>query len=236
MQPVQIDLTLADIAVRLCLTLIAAGMIGFNRETHDHTAGLRTTMLVGLAAAVCMVLANILIGTTGKTATSFVNFDPMRLPLGVLTGVGFIGGGAILKHQMSITGVTTAATLWIMTAIGLCFGAGQLILGGLAAALGFFTLLAMKWLEQHFRRKNLAIVTILTSDGLSSVDLDRLIGPLGCRTRLLRWNRMAESDQKKIVFEIEWWRAIATEPSYDFIKIIEANYHVDKFVVIRYEV
>src|SRR5215470_10584921 len=118
-----------DIAVRLALTMLAGAIIGFNRGARGHAAGFRTTILVGLAASVAMIQTNILLPMTGKTSESFAVMDLMRLPLGILTGVGFIGGGTIVKKGDLVTGVTTAATLWLMTVIGLCFGAGQLLLG-----------------------------------------------------------------------------------------------------------
>ncbi len=71
----------------------------------------------------------------------------MRLPLGILTGVGFIGGGAILKHSDSIHRVTTAATLWFVTVVGLCFGGGQIGLGVSGANLGLLALRVLKLLE-----------------------------------------------------------------------------------------
>ena len=67
--------------------------------------------------------------TTGKPTDSFVTLDLMRLPLGILTGMGFIGAGAILKKGDIVLGVTTATTLWFVTVLGLCFGGGQWILG-----------------------------------------------------------------------------------------------------------
>jgi putative Mg2+ transporter-C (MgtC) family protein len=72
-----------------------------------------------------MIQANILLPMEGKTSNTFAVMDVMRLPLGVLTGVGFIGGGAILKKGDLVTGVTTAAALWLMTIIGLCLGGGR---------------------------------------------------------------------------------------------------------------
>jgi putative Mg2+ transporter-C (MgtC) family protein len=118
-----------DIIVRLLLVIASGALIGVNREVGGHAAGFRTTILVGLAACLAMIQANLLLSTIGKTSQSFVSMDVLRFPLGVLTGVGFIGGGAILKRGDLVTGVTTAATLWIMTAIGLCIGGGQLVVG-----------------------------------------------------------------------------------------------------------
>jgi putative Mg2+ transporter-C (MgtC) family protein len=83
---------------------------------------------------------NLLLPTVGRASNSFVAMDPMRLPLGVLTGVGFIGGGAILRRGSLVVGVTTAATLWLVTIIGLCLGGGQIELGLATAAIGFFAL------------------------------------------------------------------------------------------------
>ncbi len=100
-------------------------MLGLNRTERGMTAGLRTTILVSLAAAVSMIQVNLLLVTLGKTSDSFSVLDLMRLPLGVLTGMGFIGGGAILKRGNRVSGVTTAATLWVATVLGLCFGGGQ---------------------------------------------------------------------------------------------------------------
>jgi len=126
------------------MTLIAGAVMGFNREARGHAAGLRTTILVGLAAAVSMIQANVLLPVEGKTTDSFGEIDLMRLPLGILTGVGFIGAGAILRRGDWIIGVTTAATLWIMTVIGLCFGGGQLALGCVATILAVITLWALR--------------------------------------------------------------------------------------------
>src|SRR5437016_13381340 len=101
--------TLTDIALRLLMTMLAGAIIGFNRGARGHAAGFRTTILVCLAASVAMIQTNILLPLSGKTQGSFAVMDLMRLPLGILTGVGFIGGGAILKKGDMVAGVTTAA-------------------------------------------------------------------------------------------------------------------------------
>src|SRR5215475_4281882 len=124
-----------EIALRLVLTVIAGLLIGYNRTEHGKAAGLRTTLLVCLAASFAMIQVNLLLPTAGRAPDSFVTNDLMRLPLGILTGVGFIGAGAILRRRDVVTGVTTAATIWYVTVIGLCFGGGQILLGWLATAI-----------------------------------------------------------------------------------------------------
>src|ERR1700683_830561 len=105
-----LTLTWQEIALRLALSVVAGTLIGLDRGEHCHPAGLRTTLLVCLAAAVAMIQANLLLDTTGKAGDSFITLDLMRLPLGILTGMGFIGGGAILRRDSLVVGVTTAAT------------------------------------------------------------------------------------------------------------------------------
>lgn len=137
-----------DIMLRLLLVIAAGALIGINREIGGHAAGFRTTILVGLAACLMMIQANLLLTTWGRTPQSFASMDILRFPLGVLTGVGFIGGGVILKRGDLVTGVTTAATLWIMTAIGLCIGGGQLIVGCVGAVIAFIVLSSLKWFDR----------------------------------------------------------------------------------------
>src|SRR6185437_5898533 len=155
----------ADIGLRLLLTVIAGALIGLNRGEHGHPAGLRTTLLVGLAASLSMILANLLLDTAGKPDGSFAVLDLMRLPLGILTGVGFIGAGAIIRRGDGVEGVTTAATLWFVTMVGLCLGGGQLILGSVATAIGLVVLIALKALENRVPSARRATIELILDGG-----------------------------------------------------------------------
>ncbi len=155
-----LELTWSDLAIRLLCTLIAGAAIGYNRGESGKAAGLRTTILVCVAAAVAMLQMNYLLTLTGRSSDSFVMNDLMRLPLGILTGVGFIGGGAILRRGNLVIGVTTAATLWYVTVVGLCFGGGQVLLGWAATALGLFVLWGLKWLEDFMPVQEQALLTV----------------------------------------------------------------------------
>jgi putative Mg2+ transporter-C (MgtC) family protein len=95
----------------------------------------------------------VLLPTAGRQPDSFVMNDLMRLPLGILTGVGFIGGGAIVKRGDNVQGLTTAATLWFVTVVGLCFGGGQIGLGVAGGVLGLLILRALKLLELKLKQK-----------------------------------------------------------------------------------
>jgi putative Mg2+ transporter-C (MgtC) family protein len=148
-----LELSWTNVAVRLVLTVLVGIVIGYDRSAHGKAAGMRTTVLVCLAASVAMIQANLLLSMAGRPTGSFVMNDLMRLPLGILTGMGFIGGGAILRRGSLVIGVTTAATLWLVTVIGLCIGGGQLELGLAATVLGLFALRVLRW-SKHACRKN----------------------------------------------------------------------------------
>lgn len=149
-----------DVLIRVVLALIAGALIGLDRSEAGKSAGLRTTMLVCLAACLGMLQANALLAQAGKHSDSFAVLDLMRLPLGILTGMGFIGAGAVLRRDGLVTGVTTAATLWFVTVIGLCFGGGQLELGVLGLVLGLVVLWVLHGFEQRLKRDRSAWLTV----------------------------------------------------------------------------
>jgi putative Mg2+ transporter-C (MgtC) family protein len=170
-----LTLTWHEIAIRLTLSVIAGALIGFDRGEHGRPAGLRTTLLVCLAAAVAMVQANLLLSTRGRSPDSFVDMDVMRLPLGILTGMGFIGGGAILRRDGFVLGVTTAATLWFVTVIGLCFGGGQIGLGIAATVLGGLVLSGLRWFDYSVKREQHGTLFLTTERDLPHEEAIRAI-------------------------------------------------------------
>jgi putative Mg2+ transporter-C (MgtC) family protein len=219
--------TWRDVYLRLLLTIIAGVVVGLDRGARGHAAGLRTTILVALAASVAMLQANILLVVGGKQHDSFGVMDLMRLPLGILTGIGFIGGGAILRRGGLVAGVTTAATLWVMTVIGLCFGGGQLGLGSTATLLTLLTLRAVKWIDVRIPREQHAVLAIAGAPNSSSVtDLVALIAPLGYEARFRRLTGGEDRNHAKLWFEIWWKRAEITGPPLDLMKLINDHYMV----------
>lgn len=204
-----LDPSWGEIALRLFLAALAGALVGYNRQRGGHAAGLRTIMLITLAACIAMIQANLLLSTTGKPGSSFVSMDILRLPLGVLTGVGFIGGGVILRRGNEVAGVTTAASIWIMTIIGLCFGGGQLLLGGIATAIAFIVVAPAKLLDRRIRREFDARITVRTSHGTEPALVAQAIEDLGCETRLMKYARLAGNDVE-ISYALRW---LAGEPA-----------------------
>jgi len=196
-----LNLAWTDIIVRLACALIAAGIIGYNRGEHGKAAGLRTTLLVCLAAAVAMLQVNALLPLAGRGSDSFVMNDLMRLPLGILTGVGFIGAGAILRRREVVTGVTTAATLWYVTVIGLCFGGGQIELGWLATALGCIVLWSLHWV-QRFMVMQVRARLALTLDDSGPADADIRRSLRDAELTIKETSLIADGGRRTYVYEV----------------------------------
>jgi putative Mg2+ transporter-C (MgtC) family protein len=221
----ELTLTWQDAVLRLALAVAAGALVGFNREQRGQAAGLRTTILVCLAACLAMVLANLLLATTGKDPSKFAQIDVLRLPLGILSGIGFIGAGAIMRRGDVVVGVVTAATIWFMTVVGLCPGAGQLLLGGGAAVLAFVLLWALHYVDRRIARAFRGGLTISAQrDGLPEVDLRRQLEASGYR--IVAWAVTYEdaAERYEAHAELEWLGHEADrgrEP--DFVKPLATN-------------
>jgi putative Mg2+ transporter-C (MgtC) family protein len=200
------------IALRLLLTVIAGAILGAERSKSGHPAGLRTTLLVTLAASISMIQMNLLIQTNGKPHDSYVVMDLMRLPLGILTGVGFIGAGAIVRKGEMVLGITTAATMWFATVVGLCLGGGQLVLGTTATVIGFLVLWAVRFGEQHLETYQRGAITVV-SDGksVSAQSLSRLLRSEQIHIKSVSARYEGMEPRNRFQFEIRWHRQDPTD-------------------------
>jgi putative Mg2+ transporter-C (MgtC) family protein len=125
-----------EVAFRLVLAVVLAGLLGWDRESKDRPAGLRTYMLVALAAAVFTVLT-FEIYETVNAAHPGGNSDPIRIIEAVTAGVAFLAAGTIIQGRDSVRGLTTGAGMWMAGALGVAVGAGHYIIAILAALLSF---------------------------------------------------------------------------------------------------
>lgn len=126
-----------DLSVRLLIAALLGLAIGFEREIHGHPAGLRTHMLVALGSALFTVLSIhgfLSESMSGVDGSRVAAVDPTRIAAQIVSGIGFLGAGAILKDGIVIRGLTTAASLWATSAVGMAAGAGEYAIAGVAAA------------------------------------------------------------------------------------------------------
>ncbi|MCA0756791.1 MgtC/SapB family protein [Paenibacillus sp. N4] len=136
------------ILIRLLLALVLGGLVGFEREQSNHAAGFRTNILVCLGSCLLMLLS--MYGFAAFVDEVNVRVDPARLAAAVITGIGFLGAGTILFTGKSITGLTTAASLWVVSAIGLAVGAGFYFAAGVTTIMVLVTLWAFNKLEKRY--------------------------------------------------------------------------------------
>jgi putative Mg2+ transporter-C (MgtC) family protein len=200
-----LTLTWSDLALRLACTVIAGILVGADRDERGKAAGIRTNVLVSLAASLSMILANGLLGTAGKSGSSFVQLDMMRLPLGILSGMGFIGAGVILRKGEMVIGVTTAATLWTVTMLGLCFGAGKILLGSIGLLLTLSTLWVLRLVEAHLSQEQRGSLCLVTADEELSNELRGLVKQSGMEVH--SWSVDVSRERARVVIQCELlWR------------------------------
>jgi putative Mg2+ transporter-C (MgtC) family protein len=118
------NLDLWEVAVRLAVAAALTGAVGLERELRERAAGLRTHMLVGVGSALFTIISAYAWGDFIFDRTQGTAFDPTRIAAQIVTGIGFLGAGVIIRQGLSIRGVTTAAGLWVAAAIGMAVGAG----------------------------------------------------------------------------------------------------------------
>jgi len=132
---------------RVFLAFVLGGLVGFERERTQRPAGLRTHMLVAAGAA-CFTVASIY-GFQGLGANS----DPARLAAQIITGIGFLGAGAIFRTGDTVKGITTASSIWITAAIGILIGAGMIYLAIFTTVMTWFVLFVLKSIEMRLERR-----------------------------------------------------------------------------------
>ena len=143
----------AEIAARLLSALVAGALIGYERSFHGRPAGFRTHALVCTASSLLM-LVTVYEGHWMRAASALVQLDPTRMAQGIMTGIGFLGAGVIIKEGLSVRGLTTAASIWLAAASGVACGLGQWPLVVASASLGLLVLI-LSPVERilHNRRK-----------------------------------------------------------------------------------
>jgi putative Mg2+ transporter-C (MgtC) family protein len=136
-----------DVLIRLAVAAGLTGAIGLERELRERAAGLRTHMLVGVGAALFTIVSAYGWSDFGFSTPAGVVFDPTRIAAQIVTGIGFLGAGAIIQQGLTVRGLTTAASLWIVAAIGMAVGAGYYSAALIATGIALVGLGPFRWLE-----------------------------------------------------------------------------------------
>ena len=135
-----------EVVLRILASMVIGGLVGTQREFKGNSAGLRTHTLVALGSCIAMLTNEYLF----KTYSHISTMDIARMGSYVITGIGFLGAGSIIKDGFRVRGLTTAAGLWVVACLGIAIGAGFYLAAGVGTALVYLTISVLKWFESRF--------------------------------------------------------------------------------------
>jgi putative Mg2+ transporter-C (MgtC) family protein len=186
--------------LRLGISFLAGMLIGIEREAHSQPAGMRTHILIAIGSTLGMLISIYI----PQAYPEFQNGDPGRIAAQVVTGIGFLGAGAILRFGANVRGLTTAASIWAMAMLGLTIGAGLFKISLVAALIILFSLTIMDVFEKHFFRDKLfkRIEITVRKKSTELDDLRNLIRSLGIRIQDVDIRKNTGETTDKFVFYV----------------------------------
>lgn len=196
----------AELVLRIAVGAVLGGIIGYERDRHRRHVGLRTHLIVAMAAATFMVISSHFVYWQHYGKEDLVAVDSSRIAASVVSGIGFLAGGAILRQGVSVQGLTTAAGLWLVTAIGMSAGAGMYPIAIVVTAMGIFALTVLRRFEDkddHRVRRRLSVV--LSPEQSSIGEVVSALARLSATVGELEYERRLDDERKPVVatFEVQ---------------------------------
>jgi putative Mg2+ transporter-C (MgtC) family protein len=190
------DADFVQYSLRLVFALLIGGLIGLEREFKGKPAGMRTNMLMCMGSCLIMILSVEVALNTEKIA------DPGRIAAQVVTGIGFLGAGTIIRSRASVVGLTSAATLWFVAALGLVIGYGRYDLALVSAVLIVITLTAIARLEDRLEvKESLHVLRLLIRGG---PDIIKKFKAVMADHRITPENIVLERQEKAVYIKMEY--------------------------------
>jgi putative Mg2+ transporter-C (MgtC) family protein len=208
-----------ELIARIAVGAVLGGVIGFERDRHRRPVGLRTHLIVAMASATFTVLSAQFAYWQHYGKDDLVEVDASRIAASVVSAVGFLAGGAILRTGITVQGLTTAAGLWLVTAIGMCAGAGMYVVSVAVTAMGIGALTVLRRFEDkndHLMRRRVSVVL-----GEGEAGIGRVVSALtelGANVSEVEYERRLDDGKKRIVatFDVQFADTVGVA------KIIEA--------------
>ena len=192
-----------ELLLRILVGTVLGGAIGYERDLHGRPAGLRTHALVALASATFMVVSTRFIYFQNYAHGDLIEVDASRIAASVVSGIGFLGGGAILRDGITIKGLTTAAGLWLVAAIGMAAGGGMYVESVFVTLLGLMTLTVLRRFEDRgvlISRRRVALTIDTDRSSLAAVK-ERVL-QLGGTFKQQDYERQADRPETRVVFDV----------------------------------
>jgi putative Mg2+ transporter-C (MgtC) family protein len=190
----------AELVGRIAVGACLGGVIGYERDRHGRPVGLRTHLLVAMAAATFMVVSSQFVYFQRYGKDDLVNVDGSRIAASVVSGIGFLAGGSILRSGLTVQGITTAAGLWLVTAIGLCAGGGMIVEAVSVTALGLVALAGLRRFEDKDDASIRRRVTLVLGEGAPPVSaIVEALGRIGAVAAEVEYERRLDEKQRVTV-------------------------------------
>ena len=208
-----------ELLIRILLGTLLGGVIGFERDLHGRPAGLRTHTIVALASATFMVVSTRFMYAQHYAAGDLISVDPSRIAASVVSGIGFLGAGAILRTGITIRGLTTAAGLWLVAAIGMAAGGGMYVVAAFATAVGLAALTLLRRLEDRGEPNARQRVTVLIDEARSPLpSITEALGRKGAVLSQEVYEGPLDDGSFRVTFEV---RTPAPVHSYELARALE---------------
>jgi len=189
-------MALSELLLRILVGSLLGGLIGLERDIHGRAAGLRTHLLVSMGSALFMVMSELV----ASHATSMTNqglartfSDPGRIAAQIVTGIGFLGAGTIIKEGLTIRGLTTAACLWLVAAVGMAAGGGYFIIALSTTFIALVFLIGLHYLERVYPKDSYRVLTIETPNDIKPKNLIDIVAEKNVKVVFIEFERDYES-------------------------------------------
>lgn len=193
---------LPDMMIKLILSALLGGLIGLEREMHARAAGLRTHILVATGSTLIMMISNYMfVLYREQTASSIVRLDPAHIAAMTITGIGFLGAGTIIQSKEIVRGLTTAACLWVIAAVGLAVGCGFFLPAIITCMITLVALYLLHSLEGLLKRNWYRTLRLITGDGQHFPAIENVLK--NHRIRILKVGIDKNLTRQEITYHIE---------------------------------
>lgn len=208
-----------DILLRVLLAAVLGALVGWQREIHHEPAGLRTHMILVVGAALCMTLS---IDVALQFRSTALNGDPGRMAAQIVSGIGFLGAGAIIREGFTVKGLTTATSLWTMAIVGMTVGLGYYLASILVTVLILFVLSLMRTIEKRYIHPHIEVAVTLKAEDRPGLldDVKKVLMEKGRRINSLAIRRNLEDRNLAIEADVDATEGDPTGSLVDELSVI----------------
>ena len=200
-----------QLLLRIAVGSLLGGVIGYERDRHGRPAGLRTHMIVALAAATFMVISTHFVYLQHYGKDDLIEVDASRIAASIVTGMGFLAGGAIMRTGVSVQGLTTAAALWLVGAIGMAAGAGMYLVALFVTLMGVIALTVLRRFEDKDDRVSRRRIFLLLGAEGSVSEISTKLGAIGANVSAVEYDRHVADKTLAVTLDVRFPHSVGID-------------------------